>query len=104
MLPGAMKAIPGKSSGLTGLIGRIIATIIAVAAMVVGLMFSVVLFIVALVAGLAVFGWMGWKIRRALKQARADPLAARHGPAGQEGQVIEGEVIHSEWKDNHPPR
>ncbi len=90
-----------QTSGWTGLVTRIVAAIMAVAALVVGLMFSVVLLAIALVLGVCVFGWMWWKIRRALKQAQADPLTA-HQRAGQHGQVIEGEVISSEWKDDKP--
>lgn len=88
-----------------GLVGRVIAAIAAVAALVVGFVFSVFLLAVAVVGGLALFGWLWWKIRRALKQARQDPRfqAFQQGsnvppPAGS-GDVIEGEVIHGEWKD-----
>lgn len=99
-----MKAVTGQTSGWSGLIGRIVAAVVAVVVMAVGLMFSVVLFAFALVVGICVFGWMWWKVRRALKQAQADPLAAQHRTTGQDGQVIEGEVISSEWKDNSRPR
>jgi threonine/homoserine/homoserine lactone efflux protein len=99
-----VKAVTGRTSGWAGLVGRIVAAVMAVAVMAVGLMFSLVLFAVALVVGVCVFGWRGWKIRRALKLAQADPLATHQRASGQDGQVIEGEVIHSEWKDNNKPR
>lgn len=96
-----MKTTLGQTSGWASLVGRAIAGIVAAAALVVGLMFSMVLFAIALVVGICVFGWMWWKVRRALKQAQADPLAAHQG-TGQDGEVIEGEIISSEWKDNKP--
>jgi hypothetical protein len=87
-------------------LGRILAAIVAVATLVVGLVFSVFLFAAALLAGIAVFAWLWWKIRRALKQARQDPrfqsfqdgAANSRGPQ-PDGEVIEGEVIHEEWKE-----
>jgi hypothetical protein len=99
-----MKSVTGRTSGGPGIFGRIVAAIVALAAMAIGLMFSLVLFAVALVVGLGVFGWLWWKVRSALKQAQANPAAARGRASGQEGQVIEGEVISSEWKDKSRPR
>jgi hypothetical protein len=101
---------PGQGFGLAGLLGRIIAAVVTLALLVVGLMFSLVVFAVALVGGAALFGWLWWKMRRALRQARQDPRFGAPGtgmgagaPPGS-GEVIEGEVIRGEWKDEQGPR
>jgi hypothetical protein len=88
-----------------GLLGRIVTTLVTIGAMVLSLMFSVVIFAVALVLGIGVFGWLWWKMRRALKLAREDPRFQQFRDAaasGSEprGEIIEGEVIHQEWKDD----
>jgi len=96
-----------------GLLGRIIAAVVTLAAMVVGLMFSLVVFAIALAFGLIVFGWLWWKVRRALRQARQDPRFQAYQshsgtPPGAapppKGDVIEGEVIRGEWQDGHDKR
>src|SRR5690606_30927355 len=61
-----------RGPALTGprsFVGRVIGALLTLAALVVGLMFSVVLFGVALVLGLLVWGWLWWKMRRVLRQA-----------------------------------
>jgi hypothetical protein len=94
----------------SGLIGRIVAAILAAGALVVGLMFSMVIFAIALVVGLCVFGWLWWKMRRVIRQARQDPHLRAYRDAANEAmqpdsnQVIEGEVIRGEWKKDSDPR
>ncbi len=87
-----------------GLLGRIIAAVVTLAVMVVGLMFSLVVFAIALAIGILVFGWLWWKVRRAMKQARQDPRFQAHQPppgaTPPGGDVIEGEVIRGEWQDS----
>lgn len=95
-MPPDNRRIAGQGAGLSGLLGRVIATLVTVAAVVAGFMFSMVLFAVALVGGLIAFGWMWWKFRRALRQARLDP---RQAPPSGDGRIIEGEVISGEWRD-----
>lgn len=93
---------PGRSMGL---LGRIVTALVTLGAMVIGLMFSVVIFAVALVLGIGVFGWLWWKMRHALKQARQDPRfqqqsgGAANGGTAARADIIEGEVIRGEWKD-----
>jgi len=97
---------PGqRPGGPMGLLGRIVTALVTIGAMVIGLMFSVVIFAVALVLGIGVFGWLWWKMRRALKQAREDPRFQQfRDTAGSgsvpRGEIIEGEVIREEWKDD----
>jgi hypothetical protein len=94
-----------RGSGLPGLIGRIFAGFAALAMLVLGFMFSLAIFAVTLVVALVVFGWLWWKLRRTMRQMREDPrfrsYTAREGgdvpPA--RGEVIEGEVLHKEWRD-----
>lgn len=106
MIPGP--GGPSRTGRAPGLFGRILTAIIALGAMVVGLMFSVFLFAAALVLGLAVFGWLWWKMRRAIRQAQQDPrfaqfqeAAHRAGQPPDAGKIIEGEVLRAEWTDQH---
>lgn len=107
---------PGGQQGARrrqpGLLGRVIAAVVTVAAMVVGLMFSLVVFAIALALGLVIFGWLWWKVRRALRQAREDPrfqayqssTGSSPGATPPKGDVIEGEVIRGEWQDEQRRR
>src|SRR5690606_41908005 len=52
---------PGRLTGQRSLLGRLIGALVTIGALVVGLMFSVVVFGVALVLGLAIWGWLWWK-------------------------------------------
>lgn len=102
---------PGRLTGQRSLLGRLIGALVTIGALVVGLMFSVVVFGVALVLGLAIWGWLWWKMRRVMRQAQNDPRfqqfrdAANAGvqPPG-DGKIIEGEVLREEWKDGGEPR
>ena len=88
-----------------------LAALVTGALLVLGLMFSLVLFVVALVGGALVFGWFWWKVRRALRQARQAgydarfdiPGAGTAGPQPGGGDVIEGEVVRGEWKEEPRP-
>jgi Flp pilus assembly protein TadB len=100
---------PLSARGPSGLIGRVIATILAAGALVLGLMFSMVIFAVALVVGAGLFGWLWWKMRRVMKQARQDPHLRAYREAADEAtrassQIIEGEVIRGEWKKDSDQR
>jgi threonine/homoserine/homoserine lactone efflux protein len=94
-LPGNRNST-SRGVGLSAVLGRIVAAAVAVALLALGLMFSLVIFAVALVVGILVFGWLWWKLRRAIRQARTDPRFQRPAP---QGDVIEGEVIRGEWQD-----
>lgn len=93
-----------------GLLGRILAAAFTAAAVVLGLMFSVVVLAVALVVGAAVFGWLWWRMRRALRQAQQDPRfrqfqeQMQRGGQPRDGNIIEGEVIRGEWQDESDRR
>lgn len=99
-----------RSGGVGALLMRILAALVSIAVLVVGFMFSLALFAVALVVGVIVFGWMWWKFRRAIKQAQQDPRfqqfaeQARRGMPPQGGDIIEGEVIKSEVVPEEPPQ
>jgi Flp pilus assembly protein TadB len=107
-LPG--QGAPSRGPGLPGLLGRILATLISLALLVVGFMFSVVFIGIALVVGAVFFGWVWWKVRRAARLARSDPrfqdfaAAMNRGAPPPGGDVIEGEVIRGEWQDKEGPR
>jgi Flp pilus assembly protein TadB len=101
--------LPGpRSTGPRNIVGRVIAAIATLAALVVGLMVSAVVFAVALLVGLVVWGWLWWKMRRVMRQAQQDPrfqqfrdfqAGGAQPPPGSNADVIEGEVLHGEWKD-----
>jgi Flp pilus assembly protein TadB len=92
-----------RDIGFGGLVARILAAMASVALLVVGFMFSLVIFAVALAVGLVVFGWMWWKFRRAMRLAQQDPRfqqfteqMRRGAPPPGRGDVIEGEVIRKD--------
>jgi hypothetical protein len=85
------------------LLARVAGVVVAAATITLGIMFSVVILAVGLAVGLVVFGWLWWRMRRLLKQARQDPRFTQDhdpavNPAAPSHLVIEGEVIKGEWK------
>lgn len=72
-----------------GFLQKIVATLLAIALLTLGVMFSLVLLSVLAVAGLIAWGYLFWKTR-ALRKAMKE--AAVQQPAS-DGQVIEGEAI-----------
>jgi len=104
-MPPAIQNGAPRGRGLPALLGRIFAAVVAVAVLVVGFMFSLAIFAVALVVGLLVFGWLWWKLRRAVRQMRGDPrfqqfmASAERGRRPPQGDIIEGEVIREEKRD-----
>lgn len=93
-------SLPGKPPGpLT----RVVAVIAAVLIGIVTLMFSIVVFAIALAVGAVVWGWLWWKMRGLRKQMQQDPRfqeamrrargGAQQGPASAGGDIIDGEVI-----------
>lgn len=102
---------PGRLTGQRSLLGRLIGALVTIGALVVGLMFSVVVFGVALVLGLAIWGWLWWKMRRVMRQAQKDPRFQQFRDAANagvqppaDGKIIEGEVLREEWKDSGKPQ
>jgi hypothetical protein len=98
------RGLPPRAGGLAALLGRLLAGALAVAVLVVGFMFSLVIFLAGLVVACVVFGWLWWKLRRTMKQMREDPRFGAFGappdrPPPSQGEVIEGEVLHGEWRD-----
>jgi Flp pilus assembly protein TadB len=95
-----------RGSGAGGIVARILAAVVSIALLVVGFMFSLVIFAVALAVGVIVFGWMWWKFRKAIRLARQDPRfqqfneqMRRGAPPPGRGDIIEGEVIRDEPQD-----
>jgi membrane protein implicated in regulation of membrane protease activity len=82
-----------------GLVARIGAAILSLALIILGLLFSFVLFAAALAAGAALLVWFWWKSRQFRRQMR-DAAAHGTGGAGPAGEVIEGEIIHTEWRED----
>ncbi|MCM2289932.1 MAG: hypothetical protein NDI67_12970 [Sulfuritalea sp.] len=68
----------------SGLLTKVLAALAGAVLLVLGFMFSLVILALAVVAGVAVWGWFWWKtreLRKAMQQRPAD------------GHVIEGEAI-----------
>ena len=78
--------------------GRILAFAAAAVLLAVSLMFSLLLFAVALVVGLLLWGWLWWKTRELRGQMRERQMEGMddHPPGGR---VIEGEVVREEVDD-----
>ncbi len=74
----------------SGLLGKVLTFVTGAALLVVGLMFSLLVFALAATAGGLILGFLWWKTRDLRKQMREPP----HG-----GRVFEGEVI----RDAHGP-
>lgn len=94
-----------RGIGFGAILGRIVAALVSIALLVVGFMFSLAIFAVALAVGLIVFGWAWWKFRKAIRQARQDPDFQQfdgqswQGRPQRGGDIIEGEVIREDDKD-----
>lgn len=108
------------NNGQRGWFGRLLAFLITGAVVVLGLMFSLVVFAVGAVIGLLLWAYMSWKMRK-LRQHMAEmaagmasgaaggvnggnPFAAGErgdsGDAGREIRIIDGEVIRT-GEDSH---
>jgi len=79
---------------------------VAVAITIVGLMFSVVVFAIALGVGGVVAIWLWWKMRALRKQMEQDPrfqdMHRQQQEGGDRSEVIEGVVIrevHEEQRE-----
>jgi hypothetical protein len=75
---------PYGQSGEPSLLGKFLALVASVILLVVGFMFSVVIFAVVVVVALAAWGYLWWKTREVRK-------AMKERPPG--GHVINGEAI-----------
>jgi hypothetical protein len=73
-----------------GLLGKVLGVVAGAALLVLGLMFSVVLLAVLVVAGLAAWAWFWWKTRELRKSMRERP---------PDGHVIDGEAVIVEEHD-----
>jgi len=85
-----------------GILTRVFAVIAAVAIIVVGLMFSVVVFAIALGVGAIVALWLWWKMRALRRQMEQDPRfqeMRRRQEGGTAPDVIEGVVIREVYEE-----
>lgn len=73
-----------------GLLGKVLGVVAGAALLVLGLMFSVVLLAVLVVAGLAAWAYFWWKTRELRKAMRERP---------PDGHVIDGEAVIVEEHD-----
>lgn len=100
--------LTGPESG-SSLLGRILRLIVILALLVVGFMFSLVVFAVLAVGGVLVWAYFWWKTRKLRQVLREQGgIAADTARAGQpdiyaEGNVIEGEVIREETSRDFKP-
>jgi threonine/homoserine/homoserine lactone efflux protein len=93
---------PGRTTGGAGLLGRILAALATCAMVAIGVMFSLVFLGIAVAAGALYLIWFWWRLRR----VRRDMRGASPGGVGsdgsdhQSGNVIDGEVLKGEWKED----
>lgn len=73
-----------KSPQEPGLVGKVLGVVAGAALLVLGVMFSVVLLAVLVVAGLAAWAYFWWKTRELRKAMRERP---------PDGHVIDGEAV-----------
>jgi hypothetical protein len=95
--PDPFRVLLGGGARPPSLLGRIIATVGAVALFALAFTVSVFVLIGALALGLVAWGWFWWKTRELRRQVREQfDAAARAGQAGDAAPgatIIEGEVI-----------
>lgn len=83
----------------TDFLGKLLMFAVTAVVLVVAFMFSMVLLVFVVTAGLLVYGYLWWKTRDLRKQMREH---AREQPLGEAGgDVIEGEVIHEHTTIEH---
>lgn len=92
----------GRTAGGAGLLGRILATLVTCAMVVIGVMFSLVFVGIAVAVGALYLIWFWWRLRRVRRDMRdASPGSFNQGSTDQQpGQVIDGEVLKGEWKED----
>lgn len=99
---GARLAGPAASRGGSGLIGRLLSLVVAGVLLVLGLMFSALVFVALALVALLAGAWFWWKTRDLRRQLKVAEEAWRNAPAGAaeydsaesgDGVVIEGEVV-----------
>lgn len=94
----------------TGLLGKLFATLLTAALLVLGFMFSVVVLAVVAVLGVLGFGYFWWKtraLRRAIREQQMNPrqytpdnviegeaTVVREGPIVERNTLIEGHRTH----------
>lgn len=85
--------MPPDSPSRPGLLEKLLTLIVGALLLVATFMFSLLVFSVAVVVGLMVWGYFWWKTRELRRVMREQPPGGmRHG-AGPGGHVIEGEAV-----------
>lgn len=95
------RSLSGQSAQ-PGLLARFVGFLLGIALLVLGVMFSAVILVVAVIAALAFWGWLRWKTRH-LRRAATETGARTAYTTGE--VVIEGEavrVVDEEKTRPHP--
>jgi len=90
----------------TDFLGKLLMFAVTAVLLVVAFMFSMVVLVFVVTAGLLVYGYLWWKTRDLRKQMREHAREQPPGEAGGSpgGYVIEGEVIHEHTTiESHDP-
>ena len=108
-----MKRISYTTGNSSNPLQKVLAVIVTMALVVLGLMFSVVVFSVILVAGAIFWAFLWWKMRpirkqmQQMREAMRDfeaPSASRENDAFRgevfKGEIIEGEVIRKDGTED----
>jgi hypothetical protein len=84
---------PFSPSSSPGPLKKLVSVVVGIAVLVLGLMFSVVLLAVLVVAGLAVWAWLWWQTRELRRAMREHPEAApTAATTTADGSIYEGEA------------
>ena len=100
--------IPGPAPG-GSLLSRILRLTVILGLLVLGFMFSLVLFAVLAVGGVLLWGFFWWKTRKFRQQMQEQGFPPPPFSSSTEGRVIEGQVIRAGtdkdiMPEDSPPR
>ena len=109
---GPFKAIGGAQARKPSLVGRIVGGVVGIILLAGALVFSVFLFAALAVVGVVLWGFLWWKTREVRKQMRAQMERMQQqmnqqgssAPATAGGDVIEGEFVREEVRDEERKR
>lgn len=83
-----------NSPANNNLLGKLVGFVVIALTLMLGLMFSAVLLVVALLMGLVAFGYFWWKTRSLRKE-----ILARAPGVEPDGQVFEGESVRIDERE-----
>ena len=83
------KAAARANANVSGWLGKVLTVVMGAVLLVVGLMFSLLVFVVAAAAAVLIIGFLWWKTRGQHRQMREPPVV---------GRIIDGEAVREKRK------